>query len=129
MRPMIVDAIKQSPKNGAEIMESIEKLSNGWWKPSPGSMYPALAEMSEEGIIRKREDGRYLLANINEPAELSPLFPRRGNTPSEILTEMESFALYLQDLSDTGVFSVDDFARIGTIATLLREIAASGKQR
>ncbi len=126
---MIVDALKESPKNGAEIMESIEKLSNGWWKPSPGSMYPALAEMSGEGIIRKREDGRYLLANINEPEEHSPSFPRRGNTPSEILTEMESFVLYLQDLSDTGVFSVDDFTRIGRIAALLREIAARGGER
>ncbi len=126
---MIVDALKQSPKNGAEIMEGIEKLSNGWWKPSPGSMYPALAEMSEEGIIRKREDGRYLLANIDHPAELSPFFPRRGNNPSEILAEMESFVLYLQDLSDTGVLSGDDFTRIGKIATLLREISAKGRER
>ncbi len=59
LRAWILALLRQSPKNGTEIMDHIEMASQGWWRPSPGSVYPLLEELSRDGFIRKREDGRY----------------------------------------------------------------------
>jgi DNA-binding PadR family transcriptional regulator len=41
--------------NGYQIMQEIEKRSDGLWRPSPGSVYPALAQLEDEGLVRTEE--------------------------------------------------------------------------
>jgi DNA-binding PadR family transcriptional regulator len=43
--------------NGYQIMQEIEKRSEGLWRPSPGSVYPALAQLEDEGLVRAQEVG------------------------------------------------------------------------
>ena len=44
-------------------MQEVEERSDGWWRPSPGSVYPALSQLEDEGLIRTEEhDGRKLFA-------------------------------------------------------------------
>jgi DNA-binding PadR family transcriptional regulator len=38
-------------------MQEIEKRSDGVWRPSPGSVYPALAQLEDEGLVRTEEVG------------------------------------------------------------------------
>ena len=57
----VVSMLSNSPKNGVELMDDMEKMTQGWWRPSPGSVYPLLEQLTNEGLIRKREDGRYEL--------------------------------------------------------------------
>src|SRR6202163_4317545 len=55
--------LAEEPRNGYTIMQEIEERSNGVWRPSPGSVYPALAQLEDEGLIRSQEsDGRKLFA-------------------------------------------------------------------
>src|SRR5438093_12559198 len=61
LRTMVVTMVSRNPMNGSEIMDQIEAMSQGWWRPSPGSIYPLLEELREDGVLRKREDGRYEL--------------------------------------------------------------------
>jgi DNA-binding PadR family transcriptional regulator len=44
--------LADGPLNGYQIMQEIEKRSDGVWRPSPGSVYPALAQLEDEGLIR-----------------------------------------------------------------------------
>lgn len=47
--------------SGSELMDEIKKQSGGCWKPSPGSIYPLLAWLQDEGYIREvptEEGGR-----------------------------------------------------------------------
>lgn len=37
---------------GAEIMEKIEANTMGMWKPSPGSVYPMIKALEDEGLIK-----------------------------------------------------------------------------
>jgi DNA-binding PadR family transcriptional regulator len=40
-------------------MQEIERRSGGVWRPSPGSVYPALAQLEDEGLVQVEErDGR-----------------------------------------------------------------------
>jgi DNA-binding PadR family transcriptional regulator len=38
-------------------MQEIEKRSDGVWRPSPGSVYPALAQLEDEGLVRTEQLG------------------------------------------------------------------------
>jgi DNA-binding PadR family transcriptional regulator len=51
--------LAEEPRNGYQIMQEIEQRSGGLWRPSPGSVYPALAQLEDEGLVRVEErDGR-----------------------------------------------------------------------
>src|SRR5262249_49774251 len=49
--------LAEGPMNGYQIMQEIEKRSDGIWRPSPGSIYPALAQLEDEGLVRTDEAG------------------------------------------------------------------------
>jgi DNA-binding PadR family transcriptional regulator len=53
--------LAEEPRNGYQIMQEVEERSDGAWRPSPGSVYPALQQLEDEGLIRSEEiDGRKL---------------------------------------------------------------------
>jgi DNA-binding PadR family transcriptional regulator len=49
--------LADGPLNGYQIMQEIEKRSDGVWRPSAGSVYPALAQLADEGLVRTEEAG------------------------------------------------------------------------
>jgi DNA-binding PadR family transcriptional regulator len=51
--------LAEEPRNGYQIMQEVEERSEGAWRPSPGSVYPALQQLEDEGLVRSEEaDGR-----------------------------------------------------------------------
>ncbi|HEV7772627.1 MAG TPA: PadR family transcriptional regulator [Conexibacter sp.] len=54
--------LAEEPRNGYQIMQELEERSGGAWRPSAGSVYPALQLLEDEGLIRSEQvDGRKLL--------------------------------------------------------------------
>src|SRR5579862_3028604 len=49
--------LAEEPRNGYQIMQEVEERSEGAWRPSPGSVYPALAQLEDEGLIRTERTG------------------------------------------------------------------------
>jgi DNA-binding PadR family transcriptional regulator len=61
--------LAEEPRNGYQIMQEVEERSDGVWRPSPGSVYPALQQLEDEGLIRSEEiDGRKLF-RLTDPGE------------------------------------------------------------
>jgi len=55
------------PMNGYQIIQQIAERSGGAWKPSPGSVYPTVQQLEDEGLVAGREtDGRRLLELTDE---------------------------------------------------------------
>src|SRR3954454_10206844 len=51
--------LDEEPRNGYQLMQEIEHRSDGAWRPSPGSVYPALQQLEDEGLVRTTEtEGR-----------------------------------------------------------------------
>jgi DNA-binding PadR family transcriptional regulator len=51
--------LAEEPRNGYQIMQEVQERSDGVWRPSPGSVYPALQQLEDEGLIRSEEaEGR-----------------------------------------------------------------------
>lgn len=99
LRPWVLGILSRNPKNGAEIMDQIEQMSLGW-RPSPGSIYPLLEDLVSEGLVRRREDGRYETTARGRESGLGPweFFSRQSPTVGSIVEEMRSNVAYLEDL-------------------------------
>jgi DNA-binding PadR family transcriptional regulator len=62
VRAAILDVLAVEPMNGYQIIQQIAERSGGAWKPSPGSVYPTVQQLEDEGLVVGREsDGRRLL--------------------------------------------------------------------
>ncbi len=55
VRAGILALLKEQPRNGYQIMQELEQRSGGVWRPSPGSVYPALQQLEDEGLIKAEE--------------------------------------------------------------------------
>jgi DNA-binding PadR family transcriptional regulator len=61
VRTALLLLLAEEARNGYQLMQTIEERSGGRWRPSPGSVYPALAQLEDEGLIRATErDGTKL---------------------------------------------------------------------
>ena len=51
--------LETEPMHGYELIQQIQDKSGGVWVPSPGSIYPALQQLEDEGLVAfERVDGR-----------------------------------------------------------------------
>ena len=83
VRAAILDVLGEEPMNGYQIISQIAERTGGAWKPSPGSVYPTISQLEDEGLIeaddshgrrtlRLTDEGRaYVEANT---AELSAVW-------------------------------------------------------
>ena len=55
VRAALLLLLAEEPRNGYQLMQAIEERSDGRWRPSPGSVYPALAQLEDEGFVRATE--------------------------------------------------------------------------
>jgi DNA-binding PadR family transcriptional regulator len=62
VRTAILDVLAAGPMNGYQIIQQIAERSGGVWKPSPGSVYPTVQQLEDEGMVEGDDsDGRRLL--------------------------------------------------------------------
>jgi DNA-binding PadR family transcriptional regulator len=79
VRAAILILLTERPMHGYEMIQEIAERSNGLWKPSPGSVYPTLQLLVDEGLIVGTEtegskklfeltdDGRAASAKVETP--------------------------------------------------------------
>jgi DNA-binding PadR family transcriptional regulator len=51
VRAAALALLAEQPMNGYQIIQEIGERSGGVWRPSPGSVYPALQQLEDEGLI------------------------------------------------------------------------------
>lgn len=128
LRILIIHVLEDGPKNGVEIMDSIQehhekflqmhRIANSKYpprmkrhshRPSPGSIYPILKKMVDEDLIIKCEDGRYELTKTGKDITFK-LFGNllQNRKPEEhgayalknALTEIQGYVSYLEDIKN-----------------------------
>ena len=57
VRAALLVLLAEEPRNGYGLMQEIERRSGGAWRPSPGSVYPALQQLEDEGLVRTTAEG------------------------------------------------------------------------
>ncbi len=88
IRSAILLLLAEEPRNGYGLMQEIEERSGGIWRPSPGSVYPALAQLEDEGLVRVvEEDGRKTFTLTDEGTAHVESIRERVGTPWETVAE------------------------------------------
>lgn len=56
VRYNVLRLLNEKPMSGSEIMSELEKDTRGWWRPSPGSIYPLLSWLQDKGYVKEAHD-------------------------------------------------------------------------
>lgn len=52
VRAAVLVLLDEESRNGYQLMQEIERRSDGAWRPSPGAVYPALQQLEDEGLVQ-----------------------------------------------------------------------------
>ncbi|MEV8615425.1 PadR family transcriptional regulator [Amycolatopsis sp. NPDC051373] len=66
VRPAVLALLAEGPMHGYQLMQEIRRRSNEEWRPSPGSIYPILQQLEDEGFVRSAEEGGRRVAQLTE---------------------------------------------------------------
>ena len=84
VRAAALSLLAEEPRNGYQVIQEIAERSGGLWQPSPGSVYPALQQLEDEGLIQAEtpEGGRrrYVLTSDGTRSTWTRM-PRRVRAP------------------------------------------------
>ncbi|HYA68507.1 MAG TPA: PadR family transcriptional regulator [Acidimicrobiales bacterium] len=59
MRAAVLALLAERPMHGYEMLQELARRTDDLWRPSPGSLYPALQLLEDQGLVRSvQEDGR-----------------------------------------------------------------------
>ena len=58
LRLYLLSLLESGPKHGYELITALSDRFGGTYRPSPGTVYPRLARLEEEGLVERAEDGR-----------------------------------------------------------------------
>jgi len=59
LKYVILKLLKEKPMHGYEVMKALEEHTHGCYKPSPGSVYPTLQWLEDEGLVASQDvDGK-----------------------------------------------------------------------
>ena len=85
VRAAALALLAERPMHGYEMIQEIEQRTQGLWRPSAGSIYPTLALLEDEGLIRGEEsEGKRRFALTDEGREQAE--SRKGALPWEQVT-------------------------------------------
>lgn len=66
IRAAILHLLGEGPMHGYQLMQEIEDRSGGFWQPSPGSIYPNLSQLTDQGLITSTQEGSKNIFSLTE---------------------------------------------------------------
>ncbi len=135
VRTALLALVAEKPMHGYDVIRELEERSGGLWRPSPGSIYPTLQMLEDEGLLTSEEiDGKrvYSITDAGR-AELAERRERTGGTPPWEVGEgpgWEGFATFRDSLFQLGAAAMQ-VARTGTAEQRTRaaEVLAEARKR
>ncbi len=125
----IMRNISEGPLKGADIIKEMSRKSNGRWRPSPGSVYPALSHMEEKGFVKRDNDGRYSITEEgrNEMKKYDDMVKNLIGTENvnDILEETTANLTYIIETFDYSRF---DPSKINDMKTKLMAVLEKIKE-
>ncbi|GAA3727487.1 DNA-binding PadR family transcriptional regulator [Spinactinospora alkalitolerans] len=119
VRTGILLLLSEEPRSGYEIIREGRERSRGAWRPSPGSVYPMLQQLEDEGLVRPAESAG---GGRRRPFELSDEGRRYvEDNAGELTPPWEAVA---EEFEDTHA----DFAEISGLAAQLSAAAVQVAQ-
>jgi len=98
LRDSVLVLLRDTPHNGYQIIVDLAERTGGEWQPSPGAVYPCLAQLADEGLIEPTHvDGQavYQLTDTGrEAAAALPEQPWAEGLPGRHMNDAAAHALW-----------------------------------
>ena len=93
VRAAILALLGEAPMHGYQVIQELSERSGGMWRPSPGSVYPTLQLLEDEGLVRSEEVEGKRVFHLTEAGKAQAA-KRCPDTPApwEMGAEGEPFA-------------------------------------
>jgi DNA-binding PadR family transcriptional regulator len=95
VRPAILALLLERPMHGYEMIQELESRTGGIWRPSPGSIYPTLQLLEDEGLIEVEATGgrkRYTLTDAGRAeAETAAQNPPWAQFTDDTMSQVQDF--------------------------------------
>jgi DNA-binding PadR family transcriptional regulator len=66
IRTAILLLLADQPMHGYQIMQAMSDRTGGAWHPSPGAIYPTIAQLEDEGLVTTKEEGGRRLVTLTD---------------------------------------------------------------
>ena len=66
VRTAILLLLADQPMHGYQIMQAMSDRTGGAWHPSPGAIYPTIAQLEDEGLVTTKEEGGRRLVTLTD---------------------------------------------------------------
>ncbi len=116
VRAAILLLVQERPMHGYELIQQIRERSDDIWRPSPGSIYPALSQLEDEGlVIIEKVAGRKTAKLTDAGAEyVTEHRDELGDPWQDVREGVGDQALDLRELVGQLMGAVGQVARAGT---------------
>ena len=83
IRTAILAVLTEQSMHGYQIIQAIETRTRGSWKPSPGSIYPTLQLLADEGLVSAEQVGERKVYSLTEAGRDTATDAASGPLPWE----------------------------------------------
>jgi DNA-binding PadR family transcriptional regulator len=66
VRAAVLALLAEQPMHGYQVITELAERSRGAWRPSPGSVYPTLQQLEDEGLVTVAESGGRRVFTLTE---------------------------------------------------------------
>lgn len=87
VRGAILALLAERPMHGYEMISELEERTGGVWRPSPGSVYPTLQMMEDEGLVTGEKSEGKRLYTLTDTGRERAESRAEGPAPWEEMTE------------------------------------------
>ncbi len=119
VRAAALALLADEPRNGYQIIQQISERSGGVWRPSPGSVYPALQQLEDEGLITATtgDGGRRAYELTEEGRGYVAAHPEELQAPWDVVARsVGDEAMEMRRLFGTVAMAGMQVARVGNRA-------------
>ena len=120
LRLVLLAMLAEEPRHGYELIKALEDMTAGGYSPSPGTIYPTLQMLADEGAIAEKDSDDAKKLYQATDAGLAELEDRKD----EIEDLWERLGRKRERARPKG--SAELFRAMGNLGTVLKNKAASG---
>lgn len=100
IRSAILALLSEGPMHGYQIMNELAERTGGVWRPSPGSVYPTLQQLQDEGLVSElASDGGRHTFELTEEGRVAAEALGTPTPWDAVADESEAAVLELRDLA------------------------------
>ncbi|WP_051161776.1 PadR family transcriptional regulator [Nocardia transvalensis] len=116
VRAAILLLLQERPMHGYELIQQIRERSQDVWRPSPGSIYPALSQLEDEGLVLIEKVAGRKTAQLTDAGTeyVESHRDELGDPWQEVRDGVGDQALDLRELVGQLMGAVGQVARAGT---------------